>query len=483
MYKKGAKGWLKHCDFILIDLLCLQLSFLAAYFIRHGFSNMYASIIYRNMALIMLLIGPSVSVFLSTFNNVLKRGYYKEFVATFKQVLLVVMLSSFYLFIIQDGDDFSRMTLLLAGAIYAVSSYGIRILWKIRLKKILSKNPKRSLLIVTAGAMTEAELQNVREGVYSMFHIAGIAFIDCDKVGQELDGMKIVANRDTVADYVRQEWVDEIYINVPTSSPFPDTIIESFIRMGITIHLKIANAEKVIGQKQSVEYFGNSTVLTTCINSVTPTQAMMKRAIDIVGGLVGCAITGVLFIFVAPIIYIKSPGPIFFSQIRVGKNGRKFKMYKFRSMYLDAEERKAELLKENTVADGMMFKIPYDVRIIGCKKLENGKIKKGFGNFIRETSIDEFPQFFNVLRGDMSLVGTRPPTEDEWEKYKFHHRARLSVKPGLTGMWQVSGRSGVQDFEEVVRLDKKYIADWNWGLDIKILLKTVGVVLRRQGAR
>ena len=196
----------------------------------------------------------------------------------------------------------------------------------------------------------------------------------------------------------------------------------------------------------------------------------------------GCCITGVLFVFLAPAIYISSPGPIFFSQVRVGKNGKRFRIYKFRSMYMDAEERKKELMKENRVKDGMMFKLEWDPRIIGSKRLPDGTIKKGIGNYIRDWSLDEFPQFFNVLKGDMSLVGTRPPTEDEWEKYELHHRARLAIKPGVTGMWQVSGRSNITDFEEVVNLDMKYIREWSIKLDLRILLKTVQVVLAQEGS-
>ena len=151
-------------------------------------------------------------------------------------------------------------------------------------------------------------------------------------------------------------------------------------------------------------------------------------------------------------------------------------------MYMDAEERKKELMKENRVKDGMMFKLEWDPRIIGSKRLPDGTVKKGIGNYIRDWSLDEFPQFFNVLKGDMSLVGTRPPTEDEWEKYELHHRARLAIKPGVTGMWQVSGRSNITDFEEVVSLDLKYIREWSIKLDLCILLKTVQVVLAQEGS-
>jgi len=212
--------------------------------------------------------------------------------------------------------------------------------------------------------------------------------------------------------------------------------------------------------------------MTFAVNDLSPVGMFAKRIVDILGGLVGCIFTILLTIFIGPIIYIKSPGPIFFSQKRVGKNGKYFKMYKFRSMYPDAEERKKELMKQNEHADGMMFKMKDDPRII-----------KGIGHFIRKTSIDEFPQFFNVLKGDMSLVGTRPPTIDEWEKYKAHHRVRMSMRPGITGMWQVSGRSDITEFEEVVKLDAEYIAKWNIGLDIKIMLMTIAQVFKGDGAR
>lgn len=149
---------------------------------------------------------------------------------------------------------------------------------------------------------------------------------------------------------------------------------------------------------------------------------------------------------------------------------------------MDAEERKKELMAQNRVSDGKMFKLDFDPRVIGNKILPDGTKKTGIGNFIRVTSLDEFPQFFNVLKGDMSLVGTRPPTEDEWETYDLHHRARLAMKPGITGMWQVSGRSQITDFEEVVKFDTKYIREWSMGLDFAILFKTVLAVLKREGS-
>ncbi len=149
---------------------------------------------------------------------------------------------------------------------------------------------------------------------------------------------------------------------------------------------------------------------------------------------------------------------------------------------MDAEERKKELMAQNKVSDGMMFKMDFDPRIIGNKILPDGTKKTGIGQFIRKTSIDELPQFWNILKGDMSLVGTRPPTLDEWEKYEPHHRARMSFRPGLTGLWQVSGRSNITDFEEVVRLDTQYIGEWSVKNDIRIIFQTIIRVMKNDGA-
>lgn len=144
---------------------------------------------------------------------------------------------------------------------------------------------------------------------------------------------------------------------------------------------------------------------------------------------------------------------------------------------MDAEKKKEELMDKNEM-QGQMFKIKNDPRIIGCEKGEG----KGIGNFIRKTSLDEFPQFWNILKGDMSLVGTRPPTLDEYQHYEIRHKVRLSIKPGLTGLWQVSGRNRITDFEEIVKLDEKYIENWSLKEDMKIIMKTVKVVLARKGA-
>jgi exopolysaccharide biosynthesis polyprenyl glycosylphosphotransferase len=209
--------------------------------------------------------------------------------------------------------------------------------------------------------------------------------------------------------------------------------------------------------------------LSIPVNNFNATGLLYKRLLDVLGGLVGIVIFLALFPFVAAAIKLDSPGPVLFRQRRVGQNGRLFNLLKFRTMFVDAEERKKELTALN-VMKGPMFKLKNDPRVTRV------------GRFLRKTSIDEFPQFVNVLRGEMSLVGTRPPTLDEVKRYDMGHRKRISAKPGITGLWQISGRNRIDDFQQVVELDCQYLEKWRFLDDIKILLKTVVVVLMRKGA-
>ena len=482
MYRKDSEGWLKHADFIVLDMICLQLAYILAYAISgYGF-NPYGIIIYRNMAVFLELADLIVIFAYGTMKSVLKRGYYRDFVVTVKHSIMIGALEILYLFLLQQGQAFSRLTLILTVVIYLVLTYVVRELWKKLLRKQMADGGERKLLIITSEDVAEQVVSNMQENNYARYSIAGVVVIDADWTGRTINGIPVVANEENAAMYVCQEWIDEVLIVISEVLPYPSELIEKLTETGVTVHLNLAKITNVTGKKQFVEKVGNYTVLTTSINYASTKQLMLKRLMDIAGGLVGCILTGIICIFVGPAIYIASPGPIFFAQERVGKNGKKFKMYKFRSMYMDAEERKAELMKDNKLGDGKMFKLDFDPRVIGNKILPDGTHKTGIGDFIRRTSLDEFPQFFNVLKGDMSIIGTRPPLISETNFYELHHRARLAIKPGITGMWQVSGRSDITDFEEVVRLDKEYITNWNIGLDIKILFKTVLVVLKKDGS-
>ena len=482
MYRKDSEGWLKHTDFIILDMICLQIAFVLAFGISgYGF-NPYAIILYRNMAVFLELADLLVIFAYGTMSNVLKRGHYRNFVITLKHSIMVGALAVIYLFLLQQGQLYSRIALMLTFVLYTGITYIAREILKLSLQKKMRIGGDRSLLIVTSKDAADAAVRNMIENNYARYRLAGVSIIDDDQIGKTIQDVPVVANIETTPMYVCNEWIDEVLIAISEDVAYPADLIEKLSETGVTIHLNLAKVTNVPGKKQFVEKMGVYTVLTTSINYASSFELMLKRLMDIAGGLVGCIFTGIIFLFVAPAIYIASPGPIFFAQERVGKNGKKFKMYKFRSMYMDAEERKAELMKDNKLGDGKMFKLDFDPRVIGNKILPDGTHKTGIGDFIRRTSLDEFPQFYNVLKGDMSIVGTRPPLESETSLYELHHRARLAIKPGITGMWQVSGRSDITDFEEVVRLDKEYISNWNIGMDIKILLKTVMVVLKKDGS-
>ncbi|PSN19748.1 UDP-phosphate galactose phosphotransferase [filamentous cyanobacterium CCP5] len=195
--------------------------------------------------------------------------------------------------------------------------------------------------------------------------------------------------------------------------------------------------------------------------------SVVKRAVDVVGALVGLAITAAILIPVYLAIQIDDPGPVFYRQLRCGLKGRQFYIWKFRSMVQGAEN--VQHLVQNE-AQGLVFKNQADPRVTRI------------GKFLRETSLDELPQFWNVLKGEMSLVGTRPPTVDEVQRYEAHHWERLNVKPGITGEWQVKGRSNVKDFEVIVRLDLAYQQHWSVSHDLQLILQTIIAVLKRQGA-
>lgn len=480
MYNKISNSWLKHWDFILWDIVMLQAAYISSYFLRMGFQNLYKSAVYVNIAMILILADICVAFFVEPYHGIMRRGYFQEFKNVLKQVFLVCVLLVSYLFLSQSGGDFSRLLFLYYVPLAVLLVYVERIVWKrylIRHQRLFYE--KQKLLLATTRDEAEGMLTHVEENRFNEFEIIGIALADADvRKREKIKGISVVCGADGIPDYIQTRWVDSVLIGIKEKSKVPDGLIRTCIDMGVTVHTRLEDMEGWTGN-QYINRMGGYTVLTSSVRITTARQLVMKRLLDICGGLVGLLLTGILTIFLGPAIYIASPGPIFFSQIRVGKNGKLFKIYKFRSMYMDAEQRKKELMEQNEM-QGFMFKMEADPRIIGSGK--DGR-RHGLGWFIRKTSLDEFPQFLNVLKGDMSLVGTRPPTVDEWKQYKHYHRARLAVKPGLTGMWQVSGRSDITDFEEVVKLDMDYVRNWNIGMDIKILFKTVMVVLAGSGSR
>ncbi len=480
MYKKNSQGWLKHLDFMIIDELSLQLGFILAAFIRLNIWA-YARTSYRIYVFLLVIIDALVVIAADSMHDVMKRGYGKELSATFKHCFLVFSIMAIFMLATQKGAAYSRLILFLTFFFHLVIGYATRVAWKEHIRRAGNdKRNKRSMLAVLEVKYGEDVLKRLLEDTAGGYEITGLVLRGESDVDGLL-GIPVVTTLDDASAYICREWIDDVYIDCPSTDPQIAKLIADCSQMAVPIHYHVPFMGKP-GNKQFVEKMGGMTVLTNTVNTMTSGQIIVKRLADILGGIVGSILALLIMLVVGPIIKKQSPGPILYRQIRIGKNGRRFWIYKIRSMYLDADKRKKDLMEQNRVKDGMMFKIEFDPRIIGNEVLPDGTRKTGIGEFIRKTSLDEFPQFFNVLRGEMSLVGTRPPTVDEWEKYEFHHRARLAVKPGITGMWQVSGRSEITDFEEVVKLDTEYITNWSYALDIKILLKTLSVVFRGKGA-
>lgn len=286
------------------------------------------------------------------------------------------------------------------------------------------------------------------------------------------DGVvNVIGKIEDLEEIIRNCKVDQIYFMQKNEDRLSDIqpYVDICTEMGVTVKVVIDSfMHRRTGSY--VSSVGTYPVITYHTISLNNYEAMFKRLMDIVVSFVGIVVASPIMLVTAIAIKLESPGPVVFKQTRVGQNGRHFSIYKFRSMYKDAEERKKELMAQNEMQGGVMFKMKDDPRITKV------------GKFIRKTSIDELPQLFNVLLGTMSLVGTRPPTLDEVEKYKRGQWRRISIKPGITGMWQVSGRNNITDFDEVVELDLYYIDNWNLFMDIKILFKTVGVLFSKDGA-
>ena len=247
--------------------------------------------------------------------------------------------------------------------------------------------------------------------------------------------------------------------------------IDLCLEMGVTVKvvMDVNDARQMQRSNSFVSSVGTYPLITYHTITLNAYEQFVKRITDIVISLVGAIVTLPIMIITAIAIKLDSPGPVLFKQLRVGQNGRTFYIYKFRSMCQDAESKLEELKSQNEM-QGAMFKIADDPRITKV------------GKFIRKTSIDELPQFFNVLKGEMSIVGTRPPTVEEVLQYKRSQWRRISIKPGITGLWQISGRNQITDFDKVVELDLKYIDNWTLFGDVVIIIKTIGALIKRRGA-
>jgi exopolysaccharide biosynthesis polyprenyl glycosylphosphotransferase len=472
MYQRKSR--LQSLVILMMDCICIVCSLILANYLRNG--KLFASDNSRmNFG---VLLGTCLTVFLAmnllrnTNRNMFLRGPMHELGHIIQNNLLMLGGAAVILFFLSILDAYSRLVFFYFIPIDCGLMFLTHQLWKQALPFLYRRfGETRRLLLIADEKYADALIHDIKEMKDFSYELTGIALLHAGSALAEKEDIPVLADENSLVDYCKSAPVDEAIIAADEEIKkelLPE--IEILTEMGITIHYQIPVPEFDGAGQKVLSQFGRFYTVTYA-NRVAPVgQILLKRLLDLCGAVVGCVILLFVTVIFGPLIKLESPGPVFFSQKRVGRNGRIFKMYKFRSMYADAEERKQELIQMNEM-NGLMFKMDNDPRITKT------------GRFLRRTSLDEFPQFLNILKGDMSLVGTRPPTLDEFAQYSPYHKKRLSFRPGLTGMWQVSGRSDITDFEEIVRLDVAYIDNWSFMLDIKILLKTVLAVFRGSGAK
>ncbi|SCY33893.1 sugar transferase [Butyrivibrio sp. INlla14] len=463
---------------LAIDMACIIVTYIFFSWLRFNNNNDWGDKTLHYMVCVVFLLFCVGYAFLADWNrDFIIRGYLSEFLYVIRFMAIMILASMSMVFFLGWSNILSRFVVLnfIWGDI--LLTYIVRIIFKKFFRKYISSdlNVER-VVVVSEKALMEQTIKKLVENSKGVgYKVVRAYCVDSEADGDSseewyIDGVHIHHGIQNLTERLITDPFDEVFINTPNIPQREmQDIILGFEEMGVTTHYNLELPD--VGKAATnVGDFLDYSVITYTMFHTSYKRLFIKRVIDILGGIVGIILTGIITLFLAPAIKLDSPGPVFFSQVRIGKNGRRFKIYKFRSMYTDAEERKKELEAQNEM-NGLMFKMENDPRVTKV------------GKFIRKTSLDEFPQFLNVLKGDMSLVGTRPPTENEFKQYNEHYRRRLSMTPGLTGLWQISGRSDIEDFDEVVKLDLRYIDNWSLTEDFKILLKTVGVVLFGRGAK
>lgn len=395
------------------------------------------------------------------------RGYMIEFIVVARYSLFLLFATTFSSFMLVERFTVSRRGVFFFVLIHAASVYLFNLVLKHYIKRLYKRLAfQKQIYIITLTSYLPKIFQQLDQIPMWDGHIAAVTVLDTD---QKVESPYFMVDRQNMFRFATQSVVDEVFIYLPDNEYNIAEYINYFESMGIAVSVHIHALDYLTSSQRRVQQLAGFSVVTYSTNFYKFSHVLMKRALDIIGAVVGLILCGIAAIFLVPKIKADG-GSAIFTQKRVGKNGRIFNFYKFRSMRMDAEQIKKELMAQNEMS-GLMFKMEDDPRITPI------------GKFIRRTSLDELPQFFNVLRGDMSLVGTRPPTLDEYEQYTPEQKRRLSFKPGITGLWQVSGRSDITDFDDIVALDLEYIDNWTIWSDIKILFKTVQVVLLGDGAK
>lgn len=461
----------------IVDILICVLAFLSAYYLRYSangafFGNTGGDVPLESFS---WLLAAGIVMHTMTYAYF---GFYESIRSKSISQIILMVLKAFsveffvlgsLVFLVQAKET-SRYFFFLFLGINHLLSLGLRVgAWTaLSTARQLGYN-FRQVLIVGTGQNALKVIRSLKKNSRRGYIACGILSERENDDTKELDGVPVLGRQSDLASLSRRITIDEVFfapeqIEAGSLSEQMQTCEE----IGIPVRFSLSVFEHP-NSKVRFAVMDNIPFLTFYRHMYTPFEAFSKRCLDIVISLVGLGITSLLFPWIAFRIKQESPGPVFFRQTRVGENGRTFLCYKFRTMSVDAEEKKVALMDKNEI-DGPIFKMANDPRVFP------------FGSFLRQTSLDELPQFWNILKGEMSVVGSRPHMPHEVENYALAHRRRLSIRPGLTGNWQVNGRSSIKNFEDAVMMDLEYIDNWSIWLDLKIIFKTVWAVLARRGA-
>jgi len=454
----------------LLDMLCATGAFwLATYLRYHNGEDFFVRELYSSVYASMLMLCTIIHFVFNQDKDFIKRGIIREAAIVLLYGILNTLGIITVAYLMHDPIGVSRYVLIMFFFLDLAITFFSRVAVKAYAKHIYRDELQLSKVIIIAEKDNmDRVVQHFETGL--TYKVTGRIILDGDQVYGNINGNPISTTMDQLLSVMLPRSFDVVFINTPEHKPAElSQLICGIQDMGVECDYCL-DLPDLGGRNSRFGIMGHYPVIMYSYDQMNPMALAVKRAVDIIGSLVGLAICGILFPFLAIAIKLDSPGPIFFEQTRIGRNGRRFKFYKFRSMRVDAEQQLSSLKDRNEV-QGLMFKMENDPRVTRV------------GRFIRKTSLDEFPQFLNVLKNEMSLVGTRPPTEEEFEHYTEHYRRRLSMKPGITGLWQVSGRSEVKNFDDVVNWDLQYIDNWSLGLDARILLQTIAVVFTEKGAK
>jgi exopolysaccharide biosynthesis polyprenyl glycosylphosphotransferase len=456
------------------DVATLVTSYAVAYWLRDRlFGPWYGALLpFAEYVWILLVIVP-IWVFLLRRFGLYASASYTSLAGLFRALVKVQVLGGLCLLSVMYLTRSAQVSRLLLHNYLGVSFIAL-VLEKRWIKAILDHYSKRrsvqrsQVLVVGTGFRTEKYLQLLSEHPHWGTEVIG--FLSANGQGDsQFSGKPVLGQVEDLSQVLTTQVVDEVVL-VPSRGEVVDIkrLTLTCAERGITFRTLVEAPPAPVGRYHIEEVGGGRYLLSLETVPLDPLHLLLKRLLDIVGATVGLLLCGPVVLWYSFKIYRESPGNMFFCQMRVGQNGRLFTLYKFRTMYPDAEERLNDLSAWNEM-QGYIFKMKDDPRVIPT------------GRVLRHRHLDELPQFWNVLKGEMSLVGTRPPTPDEVAQYQPHHHRRISMKPGITGLWQLSGNGAVNDFEDVVRLDWEYITNWSLWLDCKILAKTVGKVVRGGG--